>query len=534
MSDSATRTAGRLAGQPAAALPLVRVGRSRGLVFWAGLLAAVVSLLSLMPLGFIAAETLAAGKDSIVELVFRPRVAELLVNTMQLMVISLPLCILLGVGTAWLTERSNLPGRRWWAMLAVAPLAIPAFVHSYAWISAAPSLHGLWAAVLLSVIAYSPFLYLPTAAALRRMDPALEDVAASLGHRPLAVFVKVVLPQLKLAILGGSLLVGLHLLAEYGLFAMIRFDTFTTAIFDQFQSSFSGAAANMLAGVLVLCCLLLLLGESALRGKARYARLGAGSARAQSRTQLGPVGALCGLSVCLVAAALSLGVPLWTLGKWLLAGGVEVWRNEWLWPALRQTLLLAGAGALITVAAALPAAWLSVRRPGKWQRLLESGNYVASALPGIVVALALVSIAIQWARPLYQTLATILLAYLMMFLPRALVSLRAGIAQAPVELENAAQSLGCPPARALWRTTLRLSAPAAAAGYAMVFLAIGNELTATLLLAPTGTRTLATGFWALTSEIDYAAAAPFALIMILLSLPLTALLHAQSRRSAGR
>lgn len=63
-----------------------------------------------------------------------------------------------------------------------------------------------------------------------------------------------VLPQLKLAICGGALLVALHLLAEYGLYVMIRFDTFTTAIYDQFQSTFSGPAANMLAGVLALCC----------------------------------------------------------------------------------------------------------------------------------------------------------------------------------------------------------------------------------------------------------------------------------------
>ncbi|MEB0094555.1 iron ABC transporter permease, partial [Pseudomonas sp. CCI4.2] len=78
-------------------------------------------------------------------------------------------------------------------------------------------------------------------------------VAESLGLKPWAVFFRVVLPQLRLAIWGGSLLVGLHLLAEYGLYAMVRFDTFTTAIFDQFQSSFNGPAANMLAGVLALC-----------------------------------------------------------------------------------------------------------------------------------------------------------------------------------------------------------------------------------------------------------------------------------------
>ena len=149
-------------------------------------------------------------------------------------------------------------------------------------------------------------------------------------------------------------------------------------------------------------------------------------------------------------------------------------------------------------------------------------NYVTSSLPGIVVALATVTITIHSFRPIYQTEITLLLAYLLMFMPRALINLRAGIAQAPVELENVARSLGKSPAQALWSTTLRLAAPGAAAGAALVFPAIANELTATLLLAPNGTRTLATGFWALTSEIDYVAAAPYALIMVALSLPLTA------------
>ncbi|MRC26494.1 ABC transporter permease subunit, partial [Bacillus thuringiensis] len=83
--------------------------------------------------------------------------------------------------------------------------------------------------------------------------------------------------------------------------------------------------------------------------------------------------------------------------------------------------------------------------------------------------LALVTVTIHYARPIYQTEVTLFLAYLLLFMPRALVNLRAGIAQAPVELENVARSLGSTPAEALWRVTLRLTAPGAAAGAALVF-----------------------------------------------------------------
>jgi iron(III) transport system permease protein len=467
-------------------------------------------------------------------MIIRPRVGELLTNTILLVLLTIPLCTILGVALAWLTERTNLPARRIWALLMTAPLAVPAFVHSYAWVSLVPSLHGLFAGVLVSVLAYFPFLYLPAAATLRRLDPAIEDVAASLGLKPWQIFFRVVLPQLRLPIWGGSLLVGLHLLAEYGLYALIRFDTFTTAIFDQFQSTFNGPAAYMLAGVLVLCCLVLLAFEAGTRGRARYARLGTGSARVARLRHLRGLTAIACLSLPIFTCVLALGVPLTTLSRWLIAGGVEVWHADDLVPAFTQTLIYAAIGALITTLAAIPIAWLSIRHPGPLIRIIEGCDYVTSSLPGIVVALALVTLTVRFAYPFYQTVATVMLAYLLMFLPRALVSLRASIAQAPIELENVARSLGHSPARALWAVTLRLAAPGAAAGGALVFLAIVNELTATLLLAPNGTRTLATGFWALTSEIDYAAASPYAAIMILLSLPLTWLLYHQSQRTSGR
>ncbi|NNA56181.1 ABC transporter permease [Pseudomonas koreensis] len=528
-----TLPAPAVATAPASLLHPARRRGGRG-GSWVVTSAVLVSLLSLLPIAFVIGVSWYTGWATIEAMIFRPRVGELLINTVLLVLITLPLCIVLGTTLAWLTERSNLPGRRLWSVLAVAPLAVPAFVHSYAWVSLIPSIHGLPAGVLVSVIAYFPFLYLPIAATLRRLDPAIEDVAESLGLKPWAVFFRVVVPQLRLAICGGALLVGLHLLAEYGLYAMIRFDTFTTAIFDQFKSTFNGPAANMLAGVLALCCLAMLTAESAARGQARYARVGSGSARDQRSVQLGLGATTLALLLQATTCLLALGVPLLTLGRWLLAGGVQVWQGDELMPALLQTFSYGVAGALLTSVAAIPIAWLSIRAPGKLQRLLEGCNYITSSLPGIVVALALVTVTIHFARPIYQTTITVLLAYLLMFLPRALVSLRAGFAQAPVELENIAQSLGRSPLRALWLITVRLAAPGAAAGAALVFLAITNELTATLLLAPNGTRTLATGFWAMTSEIDYAAAAPYALLMILLSLPLTAILYHQSRRTAGR
>ncbi|MBN8871816.1 MAG: iron ABC transporter permease [Rhodospirillales bacterium] len=487
----------------------------------------------LLPLGFVAGMGVQAGWQTVLVLVVRPRVGELLVNVVALVVLTLPLATALALALAWLTERSDIPGARLWSALAVAPLAVPAFLHGYAWVSLFPSFHGLGAAVLLSVIAYAPFLYLPIAAMLRRLDPGLEDSAGSLGLPPWRVFTRVVLPQLRLAICGGALLVGLHLLAEYGLYGMLRFDTFTTAILDQYQSAFNGVAANMLAAVLVLLSLTLLGGEALLRGTARYARLGGGAPRPATRTPLGRLTHPCLAALVLLQVA-ALGVPGVTILRWLVAGGGAVWQAAEIGPALASTAELAILGAVTATLLSVPMAWLSVRAPSRLQRVLEASNYVVGALPGVVTALALVTLAVTALRPLYQTTFTIVLAYALMFLPRTMLSLRAGLAQAPVELEHAAASLGRSPLRAVWAVTARLAAPGAAAGLAMVALGITNELTATQMLAPIGTETLATRFWSYTGELDYASAAPYALIMVLLSIPMTWLLYVHSKRTAGR
>jgi iron(III) transport system permease protein len=497
------------------------------------ILAVLIALFSLVPLGYVVYMTAATGWDTAVELIFRPRVGELLLNTVLLVVFTVPLSIILGVGGAWLVERTKLRGHKIWAVLLAAPLAIPAFVNSYAWVSAVPSLAGLGSGVLIATLSYFPLVYIPAAATLGRLDPAIEQSAASLGLGNWRVFFRVVLPQLRIAMTGGALLVSLHLLAEYGAFAMIRFDTFTTAIMVQYQSTFNGTAGNMLASVLVFFCLILLVVEVRGRGTARYARIGSGAQAKALRLPLHAYQVPAQLSL-LALTGLAFGLPVFFVLRWIVAGGPAIWAADEFAPALLTTLGYGLAGAVVTTAVAFPMAFLAVRHPSWFSKSLELSNYVTSSLPGIVVGLAFVTVSIRLVPGVYQTAGVLVAAYVLLFLPRALVTLRAGLSQAPKELDEAAQSLGKPPLLAFIRVTLRLTAPAAAGGAALVFLAIANELTATLLLSPNGTRTLATEFWSKSSEIDYAGAAPYALLMILLSAPMTYLLFQQSKKVAGQ
>jgi iron(III) transport system permease protein len=495
--------------------------------------ALVVALLTLVPVAYVVAGVVGTG-TGVAELVLRPRVGELLRNTAVLVALGTAACAAVGTAAAWLVERTDLPGRPVWTGLMAAPLAVPAFVNSFGWYSLSPSFAGLGAAVVVTTLSYYPLVYLPVAAVLRGTDPAFEEQARALGHGPWSTFRRVVLPQLRPAVLGGGLLVGLHLLAEFGALRSLRFDTFTTAIYDQYQSTFDGVAATALAGVLVLLCLLLLGGELGLAGRARLARIGAGASRRARPHRLGRAkpAALSGLALLATAA---LGVPLACVGYWLATSTSTAFPVGDLLRTAGTSIALAALGAAVTTAMALPVAWLVVRRRGRLSRFVERSTYIGNSLPGIVVALALVTVAVRYLPGLYQTTAMLLAAYAVLFMPRATVSLRTALNQMPPELDDVARSLGVGPTGVLLRITLPLITRGIGAGAALVFLAVVTELTATLLLAPIGTRTLATQFWSQSTSIHYGAAAPYALLMIVISAPAAYLLTRRSGQAgAGR
>jgi iron(III) transport system permease protein len=236
------------------------------------------------------------------------------------------------------------------------------------------------------------------------------------------------------------------------------------------------------------------------------------------------VASLAGLAV------LALGVPLVSLGRWLLRGASTEFPLDELAAATGTTLGLALAGGVLATVAALPVAWLAVRHRGVFATALERSVYPANALPGIVVALALVTVSIRSVPWIYQTVPLLVLGYVILFLPRAVVSVRGTLELAPPVLEDVARSLGCSALAAARRVTLPLVLPGLGASLALVSLAVSTELTATLLLSPIGTSTLATEFWQKAYSVEYGAAAPYAALLIVLSVPATWLLSRAANR----
>ncbi|MFI6456768.1 ABC transporter permease [Streptosporangium amethystogenes] len=487
----------------------------------------VAVAVALIPLVYLAVRTAEAGGIRIAEELLTGRVAALAAGTLALAAVVTAGCLVLGVGSAFLLVRTDLPARRLFAVLAVLPLAVPTYIAGFAWVSTVDGFEGFWAAALVLTLCSYPYVLLPVAAALAGADPAQEEVSRSLGHGGWRTFTQVTLRQIRPAIAGGGLLVALYVLSDFGAVSIVRADTFTRAIFLAFDLGFDRTGALVLSTVLVALTVLVLAGEGATRRRgARYARLN-GTRRPPGRAGLGRA-RWPAVAALLAVAVSALGVTAFSLAR-RMAEGVS---RPGTWPevmvAAGNSLWLSLAGTALTMLLALPLGVLSARVPGRLSATLERLGYLSHALPGVVIGLSLVFFGINVAYPLYQTTWLLALAYAALFLPLAVTAVATATAQAPPVLEEVARSLGRGPLAVLGTVTLPLTLPGIGAGAALVFLTCMKELPATLLLRPTGVDTLATELWTNTAVAAYAGAAPYAVLLVVLSSVPTWLLAART------
>lgn len=521
--------AGRRARLPAAPLILV-------------VPAVIAAGAALLPFAYLAIRTAEAG-TSVWSFLTRPRTFTVLGNTLFLAGGVCAASVAIGVPIAWLLERTDLPGRRVMRALAAAPLAIPSLVGGYAfvaafgaggiadrWLRAAfgvgvPNMYGFSGAwIVLTLLSY-PYVLLPVAAALRSLDPAQEEVAKSLGHGPLRLFFRVTLPALKPAVRSGGLLAALYTLSDFSAVSLLQFDSFTRAIYVQYQASLNRSYAAVLALILSLLAGALVALDAAAKRDARYFRTGAGAKRGSALVELGPW-RWPALVACLLLTLAAVGTPVGVTLYWLVRGVAQGEVVALPWKAAVSSVGISLGGAAWTVAAALPIAVLSVRHRSKVFELVEKAAYAGYALPGIVVALSLVFFGARLGGPFYQSFGMLLFAYVVLFLPQALGAIKASLQQVSPNVESVARSLGHSPLRVLFFVTLPVAWSGAKAAGALVFLTAMKELPATLLLSPIGFRTLATETWALVSEAFYArAAAPALLLVAVSSLSLLVLLR---------
>jgi iron(III) transport system permease protein len=449
----------------------------------------------------------------------------LLLRTVGVALVATPACAIFGVASAWVIERTRLPGKRLWTTLVVAPLVVPLFLTSYAYANLGSLLQGFWGAVGIIAFSYYPIVFLLVAASLRVVDPALEETARSLGLGAWESFRRVVLPQLRPALYGGLLLVALDALVEFDAFVALKYQTFTIDIYGQYQVSFSASGAAALSFFSIVICLVILFGESRLRGGANYTRVSTGSRQPTTRYGLGRATPLVLLAITMLVG-ISLGIPFGMLVHWFtqsshaaLAGAAA--SVQYLWPATLTSVALGVASAVLSIVLALPIAILAVRHRGRLATVVERSIYLAFALPDLVAAVALAYAASHLVPDLYGSVVLLVLAEAMLFLPFAVVALRTTLGLIEPALEDSARSLGLGPLRTLWRVTIPLARPGLAAAGMLVFAFVLADLSTAQVLLPPSMYTLGTEFWADSRTLSYAAAAPYGAVLVCVAMAVT-------------
>jgi iron(III) transport system permease protein len=501
---------------------------------------AAVALI-LLPLAYLVLRAGGGGLDAL-RVLERPGTLELVVKTGILVAAVTAGAIAVGLPLAWLVARSDLPARRLIALAAPLPLVIPSYVAALALLGAfgprgllqrllegpfgverLPEIYGFVGAWLALTLSTYPYVFLLVAAALRGVDPSLEEAARALGHRRRAVFRRVTLPVLRPSLGAASLLVALYALSDFGAVSLMQYDALTRSIYLQYRSLFDRTPAAVLALVLVALTIALLALEERARRGVRVHRSASGAERPAQVVPLGrwrwPA-----FAFCVTVVTFFLLVPVAVLVYWS-ARAVELGHGiSFAWEAAFSSLSVSGLAGAAAVIAVVPVAFLAQRYPAGWTRAVERLAFTGNALPGIVIALSLVFFAANYAEPLYQTLALLVFAYVVRFFPQALAGVGSALHAVNPRVEEAARSLGRGPVRVLATVTVPLIRRGILVGAALVFLNAMKELPATLLLRPTGFETLATEIWKYTSLGSYSRAAPPALLLILVSAPVVYLL----------
>jgi iron(III) transport system permease protein len=477
----------------------------------------IVALLVLLPLAYLVLRALGAGTDGL-DYLLRERTLRIVTNSLVLVVLVTAGATLIGVPFAWLTARTDLPGRRVWLVVGLLTMVVPSYLGAVTYVAAfgpkgmvqgwlealigldrLPDIRGLFGAWLSITLITYPFIALPVRAALLNTDPALEEAGRSLGLGRWAIFRRVTLPQLKPALAAGMLVTALYTLSDFGAVAVMRYNAFTRAIYLQYTSSFDRERAAILALVLVVFTLVLIYLERRVVARNRNYRIGTGASRQFKPVRLGrwrgPALLFCGTLVT-IGVVVPVGVLLsWLTGRVML-DTVPVSTTE----LLSNTLSIGAVAALVVALAAIPLALMAARSNSRFSRWLVNLAYTGNVLPGIVIALALVFFAANYLPAWYQTMPLLILGYATRFLPLSLGATRSALTQINPRVEEAGRSLGLRP----WQVTLKITVPLARAGIlaggALVFLSVMKELPTTLVLAPIGLRTFATRIWSVYEE----------------------------------
>jgi len=428
----------------------------------------------------------------------------LLWNTVALGLLGSAWAVALGLPYAWFVSRTDVPLRRIFGTLYVAPLLTPPLILAWGW-TRTPAwlglshLQGLPGTAFVFALCYYPFVTLMASRAFRSLDAGLEEAGRLLGG-PLASFFRVTCRLALPSILAGALLAFLFIISDFALPDFIstlgpKLNVYAGEIFfraKRLDSSAEATAASLPLLVLTAVVLLLIL---RLRGRRSYAVL-SGDFRPPRTARLGfwrwPAGLFC-----LLVLGASVLAPFTVLLE--KAGGLESFRKAVSNPGAREdivnSVVTSAIGATAMAALGLLLAYAIVRGAGgrRWRTFgLESLTVLPLAVPSVMLGVGLIRL---WNRPewpfdaVYTSKVIVILVYVARYIPFPVLALAGSLRQIDPGLEEAGALAGVPFRRRFARIVLPLVRRGLVAGWILGFAFSMRELD-TMVLIPEGNATL--------------------------------------------
>ncbi len=477
----------------------------------------------------------------------------------------------IGTGTAWLVTVYRFPGVRWLEIALALPLAFPAYVVAYAYTTLLdhpgpvqtllrdvtgwgprdywfPEIRSIGGAAMMLVIVFYPYVYLLARASFRQQSSNAFLVARTLGQSPGGAFWRVALPMARPAIVGGTLLVIMETIADFGTVAFFNVQTFATGIYQAWFSLGDRAAAAQLSLCLLSFALLLAGLERAQRGRARTAGHGGARFEALAKPQLTGLRGWAAMVLCLVPVLLGFVIPVVMLGKMAIGSGQSLLDPRYL-SLMSNSVMLAGVASVLTVLGAILIGFRARTRPGRKSRWLLIGAGLGYAVPGGVIAVGLMvplaaldnlidsvmeaQFGISTGLLITGSIWLMVMAYMARFMAAALNAYDSGMATVPRHYDAIARSLGQAAPKLLWRVHLPVARTSVLTALLIVFVDVMKELPATLILHPFNFQTLAVQAHRLAADERLAEAAVPSLALVAFGLvPVILLCRTIGRESA--
>lgn len=477
------------------------------------------------------------GINLFVDFIFNYKILKIALNSILLVFLVVFLATAIALPLAFLNVRTNLPFAKYLLSISVLPIALPSYVmattqielwgprgiiydilSNFFEIAPLPSFYGLSGSVIVLGLITYPYIYIGLCATFRRFDFQMIDASRTLGASVSKTFNRIIIPLVLPTIASGSLLVSLYVLSDFGAVALLRFNTFTIAIFNRMYSSIGNYGVLELCSLVIVFCFIILFIESRSRTNSRYF-----SNSTSVNLKILDLGywKWVILPFALLPTVLGFLLPVMILLYWLISGiffetsFINVYED--LFSEIIGSVTISLISSIIITFLATIVVLIIRKKIRVISFIIEKTSYIGLSLPGIVVAMSLVFFTINYLDFIYQTYIVLIFGYLISFLPAALTPVKSSVSQIDPSLEEASYSLGKGKVMTFYNVIVKLSIPGVSYGGVLVFILCIKELPLTLILSPLGFSTLATSIWSSASEAFFMDTAAASLVLILVA-----------------